>query len=134
MGRPRKEIDADQVYRLASYGLTQDEIAEVFGCDQSVISRRFASEFHSARGSWKMSIRRAQTRRAVKDGSDQMLIHLGKSYLGQTDRIDMTSGNKPIAYVERAKNPRDLHAISSNGNGHTNGIPLEPPPETVGSD
>lgn len=120
MGRPLKDIDGEQVFKLAKLGLTQGEIAEVFGCDQSVISRRFASEFSSARGLWKMSIRRAQTRRAVKDGSDAMLIHLGKSYLGQTDRLDIQSDGKPIQPIfRRVDNPRDEGVRSP---ASTNGV------------
>ena len=86
MGRPLKPIDADQVYKLARLGCTQDEIADVFGVDQATISRRFASEFARARGECRISLRRAQFRRAIKDRSDSMLIHLGRVYLGQGER------------------------------------------------
>jgi hypothetical protein len=50
-------------------------------------------------------------------------------------RSDITSGNRALAYIERAKNPRDLHAIS-NGNGHTNGngVPPKSPPEAMETD
>ncbi len=42
-------------------------------------------------------------------GSDRMLIHLGKVYLGQTDRLDVTStgGTTQVVLVDRADNPRD---------------------------
>ena len=83
MPRPKARISAAQVSKLAALGCSQDDIAEVFGVDQSTISKRFASEFARARGRWKTSLRRAQTIRAVKDRSDAMLIHLGKVYLGQ---------------------------------------------------
>ena len=83
MGRPRKKIDPEAVRRMAALGCTQDEIADVLGCDQATISKRFSSEFACARARWKTSLRRAQTIRAVNDRSDAMLIHLGKVYLGQ---------------------------------------------------
>jgi hypothetical protein len=82
-GRPKVPIDAEQVEKLSRWGHTMQEIADFFGCDVSVISRRFRNEYIRARSSWKMSLRRAQTIRAVKDRSDSMLIHLGKVYLGQ---------------------------------------------------
>ena len=108
MGRPLTPIDGEQVFKLAKLGMTQSEIGEVFGVDQSTISKRFASEFASARGQWKMSIRRAQTRRAIRDGSDAMLIHLGKSVLGQSDRLDVTTNGKPLQPVfRRVDNGRD---------------------------
>jgi hypothetical protein len=41
-------------------------------------------------------------------GSDRMLIHLGKVYLGQTDRLDVTNNNgNSVFLIERARNPRD---------------------------
>jgi hypothetical protein len=44
-----------------------------------------------------------------------MLIHLGKVYLGQTDRLDVTSqGARTVVYIEKASNPRDAEL---NGNG-----------------
>jgi hypothetical protein len=44
-----------------------------------------------------------------------MLIHLGKVYLGQTDKVEISV--KPQAvYFERSHNPRDAErAISMNG-------------------
>ena len=78
MGRPAKDIDADQVRKLAKLGCTQDEIADFFGVSASVISERFQSDFHVGCAESKISIRRAQWRSAMK-GSDRMLIHLGKS-------------------------------------------------------
>ena len=91
VGRPLKDIDAEQVYKLARMGCTQQEIAEFFGCTQSVISDRFSMDYLRARGDWKQSLRRAQTIRAVKDRSDSMLIHLGKVYLGQADVTEVVT-------------------------------------------
>jgi hypothetical protein len=90
MGRPAKDIDADQVRKLAKLGRTQEEIADFFGCAHSVISERFRQEFHSGRGESKIGLRRMQWT-AARGGSVPMLIHLGKVYLGQTDRLDVTS-------------------------------------------
>jgi hypothetical protein len=96
MGRPLKPIDAEQVYKLARLGCTQEEIADFFSCHPDTIRDRFSSEIASARAAWKMSLRRAQTVRAVRDRSDSMLIHLGKSHLGQGERIDVTTRSQPI--------------------------------------
>ena len=107
MGRPAKDIDAELVRKLAKIGCTQDEIADFFGVTQSVISERFRSDFHLGCAESKISLRRMQFKRAMQ-GSDRMLIHLGKVYLGQTDRVDVTShGKTTVVYVEAANNPRD---------------------------
>jgi transcriptional regulator with XRE-family HTH domain len=107
MGRPAKDIDAELVRKLAKNGCTQDEIADFFGVTQSVISERFRSDFHLGRAESRISLRRMQFKRAMQ-GSDRMLIHLGKVYLGQTDRLDVTSQSaRTVVYIEKAYNPRD---------------------------
>ncbi len=121
MARPLKEIDGEQVFKLARLGCTQEDIAEFFGCSDSTISERFRNEFHLGRGASKISLRRAQFKTALS-GCAAMLIHLGKQYLGQTDRLDIRSAGELI-YVDRASNPRDQALASTNGDGHTgNGV------------
>jgi hypothetical protein len=124
MARPRKEIDAEQVFRMAKRGCTQSEIAGHFGVSQSTISGRFRSEFELGSAESKTSLRALQFRRAAK-GDTKMLIHLGMVYLGQKQAVDVTSGHKPITYVERACNPRDARR---------NGVAPQSAPETVETD
>lgn len=83
MGRRAIPIDAAQVVKLARIGCTEEEIADILGASQQTISRRFRVDIARARGLLKMSLRRAQYHRAVKDRSDRMLIHLGVALLGQ---------------------------------------------------
>jgi hypothetical protein len=117
VGRPLTPIDAEQVFKLGRLGLTQAEIADVFNVSPSVISERFRTEITRARAHWKLSLRRAQWKRA-KAGSDAMLIHLGKSELGQTYKVDVTTAGKPtVVYVEHADNPRDAGLRDAELNG-----------------
>ena len=105
MGRPAKDIDPEMVRKLAKLGCNQDEIADFFDTTQSVISERFRSDFQLGRAESKISLRRMQFKRAMQ-GSDRMLIHLGKVYLGQTDRLDVTTkGKASVVYFERVDNP-----------------------------
>lgn len=85
-GRPRKELDSEQVYKLARIGCTQADIADIFGVSVSTIKRNYATDCARAQGEFKTSLRRAQYMRAVKDKSDTMLVHLGKHYLGQGEK------------------------------------------------
>ncbi len=107
MGRPLKDIDAEMVRKLARMGCTREDTAEYFDCSHSVISERFRQDFHQGRAESRISLRRAQWKRAMS-GSDRMLIHLGKVYLGQTDRLDVTSGGAAVQVVfEAIDDPRD---------------------------
>jgi hypothetical protein len=85
MGRPPKDINEDEVFKLASYGCTQEEIGDFFGCNHAVISRRYSQAYNLGKASVRKNVRMWQMRRAQK-GSDTMLIHLGKHYCGQIDK------------------------------------------------
>jgi hypothetical protein len=43
LARPRKNIDPEQVRKLAGWGLTQNDIANFVGWSQSLVSLRFSS-------------------------------------------------------------------------------------------
>lgn len=87
MPRQQIPIDGDQVEKLASYGCTQDDIADFFGCSRATIASRFQREFELGKATVRVNVRRWQIRRARK-GSDTMLIHLGKQYCGQADKVE----------------------------------------------
>lgn len=104
MARPRKELDAEAVYKLARLGCTQAEIADVFNVGQATISRNYGLDYARAQGEFKTSLRRAQYLRAVKDKSDTMLVHLGKCWLGQGDKNPSPeSTDQPPATDEHGK-------------------------------
>ena len=43
MARPKKyDIDTEEVQKLAKYGMTNVEIADFFGCDESLIRKSYS--------------------------------------------------------------------------------------------
>jgi hypothetical protein len=90
MARPLKQIDANQVYKLAAMFCTDDEIAGFFDAGETTLKRRFRKELDAGRAAGKMSIKRKQYTLAVDGGNVAMLIWLGKQYLGQRDKMDQT--------------------------------------------
>jgi hypothetical protein len=93
-GRPRSEIDIDQVTKLAELGCTKKEIAAYFGMHEATLRARMkenpgleeAVEYGREMG--KVSLRRLQMRHAKGEGGPavNMTIHLSKHLLGQSDR------------------------------------------------
>lgn len=124
MARPRKEIDEEQVYKLARLGCTQEEIGEWFGVDHSTISRRFAQEFSLGYADCKTSIRRWQMK-AAHGGSVPMLIHLGKNMLGQSDKTDITSKGDAVGATVILLPPKELHADDQANGTTSNDLPSE---------
>jgi len=83
---------------LASYGCTENEIAGLFQCDQSVISKRFGIQYHKGREHMKCRLRKKQIQLAMK-GNLGMLVWLGKQYLGQSEKQEIGGKNgEPIVF------------------------------------
>ena len=119
MARPLKEIDGEQVFKLAKLGCTQAEIGEFFGCADTTISGRFREEFQLGKAASRISLRRMQFKKAHA-GCTTMLIHLGKQWLGQAEQLNITSDGKPVQPIfQRISDPRNevVHAPAP-----TNGV------------
>lgn len=99
-GRPRIEIDIDQLEKLVKMQCTAEECASVLGMCADTLDARLKehgesgfSEYHkkhSAGG--KASLRRMQWKSA-QDGNVTAQIWLGKQYLGQKDKNENTHQN-----------------------------------------
>ena len=96
MPRPRIKIDKEQFEKLCSIQCTQAEIAGYFRCSTDTIERwclreygqSFAEVFAQKRSLGKISLRRSQFRMA--ENNPTMAIWLGKQYLGQTDKQEVS--------------------------------------------
>lgn len=94
MGRPKKEIDAEQFEKLCGLQCTKEEIASFFDCSEDTIERfckaeygeTFAVIFAQKRKRGRISLRRTQWKLAEK--SPAMAIFLGKQYLDQSDKLE----------------------------------------------
>lgn len=95
-GRPRKEIDWDELAKLCKILCTIEEICSILDIDEVTLNTRirekgyggFSAYYktHSANG--KMSLRRVQWKKALEDENTTMQIWLGKQYLGQSDNLE----------------------------------------------
>lgn len=91
MARPRKalRLDQEQVQKLASLGHSDSIIAVLAGVSENTILRRYGPYLKAGRAELHQQIRTLQLQRA-RDGSDTMLIWLGKCVLGQREHIEQT--------------------------------------------
>jgi hypothetical protein len=104
-----KDIDPQQVEKLASRFWHNTEIAEFFGVDEGTIRKKFSDTLRKGREIGKGKLRDAQLAAAFK-GSAAMLIWLGKQYLQQTEKVEVINKeliNEEIEFI-------------SNGNGQQN--------------
>ncbi len=107
MGRPLKEIDPEQVEKLAGIGCTVEEIAHVLDCNERTIRRRFARALKGGRLNARASLRRKQWETAMgtitRAPNPAMQIWLGKQMLGQKDKAEVSGADGgPIETSELA--------------------------------
>ena len=84
----------EQFEQLCHIQCTQSEIANVMGVDEDTLKRlveehynlTYSAIYKRFSDGGKMSLRRMQFKKA-QEGSNTMLIWLGKQYLGQTDKV-----------------------------------------------
>lgn len=92
MGRPKKEINWDELDRLCAIHCTRQEIADWFGVHEDTIDNHckevhgvsFSVYYAQNKSKGKMSLRRRQYTKAM-DGDTTMLLWLGKNWLDQSD-------------------------------------------------
>lgn len=94
-----KEIDRDQVYKLASIQCTDEEIANVLGCAVSVISKKFKNIVKQGRETGKKSLRRAMWDKALQ-GDTRAQIFLSKNVLGFKDNPEDQSHKNPLPWSD----------------------------------
>lgn len=89
MSRPLLEIDPVLVEDLASIMCTNKEIAAIVGCCVDTLTDRFSEILDKGRQRGKTTLRREQWKAAV-GGNIVMLIWLGKQYLDQMDKTQLS--------------------------------------------
>ena len=120
-GRARLEFtdkEWKQLEDMAQIHCTGEEMASIIGVDYDTLNARIREKYECSFSDWykihsdggKMCLRRAQFKKAVKDGNVPMLIWLGKQWLGQTDKIENESGTQitiDADFFTNAKNNKD---------------------------
>ena len=118
-GRKPTPITLAQVESCGKLGMTQSEVGDFFGLNQSTISRRFASDeafaqaYRKGRATLCRKLRAAQIRAALQ-GNVVAQIWMGKNLLRQTDRTethDVHDVNVQHTFIARwGGNPGELAA------------------------
>lgn len=92
MAPPQINIDEGEVARLALLNCHTRTIAEHIGVDERTLRRRCAALIKKKRAEFRISLREAQSEKAIKLKDTTMQIWLGKQYLDQRDKKEMVVG------------------------------------------
>jgi len=98
MARPKKyDIDIKQVKKLASYGCSNVEIADFFGCSADLLEKSYSEFLRKGKVDVKIRLRQLQWASA-ENGNVTMQIFLGKNMLGQQDKIEQNELEEPLVW------------------------------------
>ncbi len=96
-------FDLEKVRIFGQYGATPDEMAAYFGVHADTIRKSLADEetpfhkvYNKANSMLALSLRQTQIKGALQ-GSERLLIHLGKHVLGQSDNPEPPKVDKDLA-------------------------------------
>jgi len=98
MGRPKIKLDYELIEKLAHIQCTQMEIASILNVNVSTLKRdtEFCTIYKKGQDEGKKALRRIQWDLAKK-GNPTMAIWLGKQYLGQKDKQELSGdSDKPL--------------------------------------
>ena len=91
------DVDPEIIWKLARIGCTLREMAFITGLNAETIRKHFGDLIDKGGAYGKSSLRRKQFERAM-EGSDRMLIWLGKNMLGQKDVVGDTDEDLPLPW------------------------------------
>ena len=115
LGRPKLDIDAEQVTRLARLHCTMQEMADFFGCHRETLRENFSPQIDKGRSEGNISLRRKQWQMAVEKGNVVMLIWLGKQMLGQRNEIIESDSNTPLPIYDIVEEPKKIELKVEDG-------------------
>jgi hypothetical protein len=103
-----KPVDYKLLKSLCALQCTDEEMASVLGIGHATFERRkkkdelFQQAYEEGKAEGRVSLRRQQYQ-AANAGNITMQIWLGKQFLGQTDKADLSSGGKPFKFTIKLK-------------------------------
>ena len=98
MSRPKKyEISGEVVRKLAQLGSNNVEIADYFGCDESLLRKSYSEYLTLGRAEQKLRLRELQWQSAQK-GSVPMQIWLGRNMLNQSENGAVTGDDEVLPF------------------------------------
>lgn len=114
MGRPKKDIDPEQVRKLAAIDCSYAEMAAVLGCDPKTLTNRFSQAIQKGRQEGCASLKRKQFELAMA-GHPTMLIWLGKQRLGQRDHQSVDIEDRRVGKLTPEERRAEVVRILAEG-------------------
>lgn len=108
VGRPKADINIEELQKLCTLNCTMPEIASFFKIPLRTLEDRFKNDedvrsaINHGRNLGKLSIRRKQIQIMDSQNNPTMAIWLGKQLLGQRDKHDIVTEDKATGKLSEA--------------------------------
>jgi hypothetical protein len=98
-GQSRRVVNPDDVYKLASIGCSDKEIATWFDIEYDTLKRNFALILAKGREDAKQALRHAMLKNAL-GGNAALQIFLAKNWLSMSDNPTNTDDKAPLPWKD----------------------------------
>lgn len=108
VGRPKKNINLDELERLSALNCTMSELAAYFKIPLRTLEDRYTNDadvraaINRGREVGKLSVRRKQMQIMNDHNNPTMAIWLGKQLLGQRDKHDVITEDRSTTVLNEA--------------------------------
>jgi hypothetical protein len=107
-GRPRLDIDPEEVIKLSKLHCSMQEMADFFDCHVDTLRDNYSKEITKGRTEGNIRLRRKQWQIAIEKGNVIMLIWLGKQLLGQANEKIEGDSNMPLPIYDIINNEKEI--------------------------
>jgi len=97
-GENKRVVPPDDVYRLAAYGCTMEEISEFFQVNRETLKYNFREYLAKGRAELKYRLRKAMLNNAIQNNNAAVQIFLAKNLLGMSDNGMNSADNQPLPW------------------------------------
>lgn len=99
-GANKRVVPPDDVYRLAAYGCTMEEISEFFQVNRETLKYNFREYLAKGRAELKYRLRKAMLNNAIQNNNAAVQIFLAKNLLGMSDNGMTGEGREPLPWTD----------------------------------
>ena len=99
MGRPKKILDEDAIYKAGQLGISFRKLAKDLGVTHPTIANNYREIYEQGEADGDLAIANKLWELGVEQGNAQVLLRMAEHRLGLTQKVHQTTENKPLIIV-----------------------------------
>lgn len=99
MGRPKKILDEDAIYKAGQLGISYRELAEDLKVTHPTVINNYREVYEQGKADGDLAIASKLWELGVEQGNAQVLLRMAEHRLGLTQKVHQTTENKSFNIV-----------------------------------